>query len=86
MFACSFLMPESPRFLMYKGRHEEALDVLQRMHGDHEDETFYLRECHQIRAQIELESEQKIGIKTILTRRSLRKRFLLVVGYAFSCM
>ena len=71
---------------MYKGRHDEALAVLQRMHGDHEDETFYLREFHQIRAQIELESEQKIGIKTILTRRSLRKRFLLVVGYAFSCM
>jgi hypothetical protein len=79
-------MPESPRFLMYKGRSDEALDVLQRMHGDHEDETFYLREAHQIKAQIELESEQKMGLKTILTRRSLRKRFLLVLGYAFSCM
>ena len=86
MLSCSFWMPESPRFLVLKGRNDEALDVLQRMHGDHADDTFYLREAHQIRAQIELESEQKMGLKEILTRRSLRKRFILVLGYAFSCM
>jgi hypothetical protein len=86
MFACSFLMPESPRFLIYSGRVDEALSVLEKMHGDHEDETFYLREFHQIRAQIELEKGQRIGFKTILTRPPLRKRFLLVFGYAISCM
>lgn len=86
MLACSFLMPESPRFLIYTGRVDEALSVLQKMHGDHEDETFYLRECHQIRAQIELEREEKIGFKTIWTRPPLRKRFLLIFGYAISCM
>lgn len=74
------------RFLVFKGRYEEAEDVLQRMHGDHEDPSFYLRECHQIRAQIELESEKTMGIVAILTKRSLRKRFILVLGYAFSCM
>lgn len=79
-------LTEIQRFLVLKGRYEEAERVLQRMHGDHEDSTFYLRELHQMKAQIELESEETMGIKAILTKRSLRKRFILVLGYAFSCM
>lgn len=86
MFACSFLMPESPRFLAYVGRHDEALAIMKKLHGDAEDDTFYLREYHQIKAQIELDREERLGMKAIWAKPSYRRRFLLVFWYAIACM
>ncbi|KIV95265.1 hypothetical protein PV10_02938 [Exophiala mesophila] len=88
MFACSFWMPESPRFLAYVDRNDEALAILKRLHGTaHEEgDDFYKREYHQIKAQIELDREERLGVKAIWAKPSYRKRFLLVVGYAFACM
>ncbi|EXJ54852.1 uncharacterized protein A1O5_12918 [Cladophialophora psammophila CBS 110553] len=86
MFACSFLMPESPRFLAYVGRYDEALAILKKMHGTTHDDTFYIREFHQIKAQIELDREERLGLKAIWQRPSYRKRFLLVFWYAIACM
>jgi hypothetical protein len=88
MFAASFFVPESPRFLVYKDRSDEALAVLEKMHHDpnQPDDDFYLREFHQIKAQIQLEREQTLGLSAILSKPSYRKRFLLVLGYAVSCM
>jgi hypothetical protein len=86
MFACSFLMPESPRFLIYVGRHEEALAILKKMHGGQTDDTFYLREFHQIKAQIQLDRDERLGMRAIWQKPSYRKRFLLVFWYAIACM
>ncbi len=91
MLACSFLMPESPRYLVYVGRHDEALGVLKKMHGsektnDGHDDTFYLREFHQIKAQIQLDKEERLGLAAIWRKPSYRKRFLLVFMYAIACM
>lgn len=88
MFACSFWMPESPRFLAYVDRNDEALAILKRLHGtaDEVGDDFYKREYHQIKAQIELDREERLGIKAIWAKPSYRKRFLLVIGYAFACM
>jgi hypothetical protein len=78
MLAGSFLMHESPRYLVLKDRPEEALNVLKKMHGSADDKTFYLREFHQIKTQLALEKSQKVDFKTIFTKKSYRFRFLLI--------
>ena len=65
MFVGSFWMPESPRYLALKGRYEETLSVLQRIHAGVQDqgadgEEFYRKEYHQIKAQIELDKAEQL--------------------------
>ena len=85
MLIGSFWMPFSPRWLALKGRYEECLQVLKRMHGDAYDKTFYLREYHQIRAQIEYDKKERLGMRAIWSRPSYRKRFILVFMFAACC-
>lgn len=83
----SFYMPESPRWLALKGRYEETLVVLKRIHegvrGDDitSDQEFYQREYQQIKAQIELDRAEQLGLKDILRKPSYRKRTLLVINF-----
>lgn len=86
MLIGSFWMPFSPRYLALKGRYEECREVLKKMHGTEHDDEFYLREYHQIMAQTEYEKEERLGLKSILTRPSYRKRLTLVVTFAFFMM
>jgi Sugar (and other) transporter len=79
MLIGSYWMPFSPRWLCLKGRYDEAKVVLERMHGGTDDDTFYLREFHQIKAQIELDAEESLGIIDIIKRKSYRKRLGLVI-------
>lgn len=84
MIGGSYFMPRSPRWLVLVGREEEALEVLKKIHsGPGQAEDFYLHEFRQIKAQIDLDKEEKLGIKDILTKPSYRKRLLLVVGFFF---
>ncbi|EXJ56040.1 hypothetical protein A1O7_08971 [Cladophialophora yegresii CBS 114405] len=82
MFAGSFWMPFSPRWLILKDRNEEALVVLKKMHSAPGHEDFPLREYHQIRAQIELDRSERLGVSSILSKKSYRKRLMIVVGAA----
>ncbi|KAF1816930.1 MFS transporter [Eremomyces bilateralis CBS 781.70] len=86
MLVGSFWMPFSPRWLALKGRYEECCDVLKKMHGSGHDDDFYLQEYHQVRAQIEFEKEEKLGLRTIIRRPSYRKRIYLVVALGFFMM
>ncbi|KIW35550.1 uncharacterized protein PV07_02240 [Cladophialophora immunda] len=83
MLGLSFFMPFSPRWLALKGRYEECLQVLKRMHGDMHDDTFYLKEYHQIKAQIELDKKEQLGPSAIWRVPSYRKRIFLVCMFAF---
>lgn len=63
-----------------KGREDEALAVLKEMHGTSEgDSTFYLSEFTQIKAQLALEKQEKVGLMTVIKQPSYRKRVLLLV-------
>jgi len=82
MLVASFWMPYSPRWLALKGRYPEALAVLKRIHADSQDDTFYLKEFHQIKAQLELDRAERLGFGAILRKKSYRHRWFLIVGFA----
>lgn len=77
MLTGSAFMPFSPRWLAMKGRDEEALAVLKRMHSHAEDPNYYLAEFHQIKSQLELEKREQLGLRAILKVPSYRKRLLI---------
>lgn len=89
MLTGSIWMPESPRWLVVQERHEEALRVLEKLHGfnsgeseDDEEVPFYKREFNQIEAQIRLEQENpQLGIVAILRRPSYRKRLAIILFF-----
>ena len=89
MITGSFWMCESPRWLVVKGRHEEALRVLERLHGSGANESdsdeeapFYKREFNQIEAQIKLEQETpQLGIVAIMKRPSYRRRLFIILFF-----
>jgi hypothetical protein len=84
MLIGSYWMPSSPRWLVMKGRHDEALEVLRLMHGsDSDDDTFYLREYHQIKSQLELENGQHEGIWGIIRNRRYWRRASMPVIFYF---
>src|ERR1700755_2747086 len=86
MAAAPPFLPGSPRFLIMKGRYEEALEVIKKLHGGAPgaDDDFYIREFNQIKAQHELEVRESVSLKTVLTTPSYRKRmFIVVFQFAF---
>ncbi|VTT58076.1 unnamed protein product [Fusarium fujikuroi] len=79
MFAV-FFVPFSPRWLVRKGRHEEARRVLNLLH-DNEGETFIEQELLQIQQQIELEASAETSswayaIKELFSMRYLHRTLM----------
>jgi MFS family permease len=71
-------LPESPRWLIQKGRHDDARRVLSKLH----QHTEAALEFAQIEAQLRLDSSLPSSWASLVTKPSYRKRALFAVGLA----
>lgn len=83
-FGLSWLCPETPRFLVSKGRHQEGLAVLSRLRGKPVDDDSIVAEFEEIDAQArEREDLAAIShwaaLKETQTNGNYRQRFWLLM-------
>lgn len=79
LFAISFWMPESPRWLIMKEHNQAGLETLKRLHHTANDPDNILahEEYHQICGQLALEAEKPSTFWRLIRYPSYRRRFLL---------
>ncbi|KAF9269876.1 general substrate transporter [Marasmius fiardii PR-910] len=78
--------PESPRWLVAKGREAEALKTLAYYHADsNEDDPLVQFEFEEIKAAIEFDRTvaANVGWKSLFTKRGNLKRLRIIVAIAF---
>ena len=77
LFIGMLRMPESPRWLVEKGRHEDALKVLKKVRS--EDRA--IAELGEVKYTAQEErAEKRIGLATILTNKNLIRIMLVGIG------
>ncbi|KAK5071465.1 hypothetical protein LTS08_004791 [Lithohypha guttulata] len=85
MILICFVVPESPRYLLMKGRVEEARTITMRLHtmkGD-PDQEFAREEFYQMSKQAEVDRKLDPGWIELFRRPSYRKRCVLAMSFAF---
>ncbi|KAF2166313.1 hypothetical protein M409DRAFT_23503 [Zasmidium cellare ATCC 36951] len=77
---------QSPRYLIWAGKTEDAWDVLRRLHRDPADDTDKeaQEEYFQIIAQVALEKQQDTSYANLPRQPSLRKRCIIVILLGFA--
>ncbi|KIW88752.1 uncharacterized protein Z519_10799 [Cladophialophora bantiana CBS 173.52] len=85
MVLVCFVIPESPRFLLMKGRIDEARDVVFKLHASKNDpdQEFARGEFYQMSKQAELDRTMEPGWLEMIRRPSYRKRTIMAMGFAF---
>ena len=80
-----FFMPESPRWLCNKDRHDEALAVFARWHGEgNEHDEFVQLEYAEVRAAIALDKQQdQSNWSDFLKTKGNRKRIIIITAIGF---
>ncbi|KIW16988.1 hypothetical protein PV08_04179 [Exophiala spinifera] len=80
-----FFIPESPRYLLMKGKVDEAREVVFKLHSskDDPDQELARGEFYQMTKQTELERQLTPSYLEMIRKPSYRKRVLLTMGYAF---
>ncbi|KAK1657897.1 arabinose-proton symporter [Colletotrichum godetiae] len=83
LLAGSSMLPYSPRWLMRKGRFEEAHAVLKRLHASNDEASIsrVAKEFHQIRRQVEQDQENQSGVVwyELLRTAPNRKRTIIAM-------
>ncbi|KAK9319695.1 general substrate transporter [Lipomyces orientalis] len=76
-----WFLQESPRWLMEKGRYDEAREVLRKLHGDGNNEEYLELEYHEIHDTIVAEKTVAIrSWKGLISKPDWRRRLLLGCG------
>ncbi|KAL5481007.1 hypothetical protein ACEPAI_9948 [Sanghuangporus weigelae] len=84
--ALVFFAPESPRYLISKGKEQQALRILAYYHADgNERDPLVQYEFEEIRAAIELDREvnRNVGWKSLVTKKGNLKRLRVILAIAF---
>ncbi|KFX89994.1 hypothetical protein O988_08386 [Pseudogymnoascus sp. VKM F-3808] len=80
-----WFVPESPRFLIAKGKHEQALRVLADVHArGHEDDELVQLEFSEITETIKLEQEyESNGWQQLIKTKGNRHRLIILISLGF---
>lgn len=85
-FALILFAPESPRWLVSKGREAQALKTLAYYHADGDEQDPLVQyEFEEIKASIKLDRESKrnVGWKSLVSTKGNRRRMLIIVAIAW---
>ncbi|KAI0087344.1 general substrate transporter [Irpex rosettiformis] len=85
-FFFALFAPESPRWLVYKGREQQALHTLAYYHADgDETDPLVLFEYNEIKAAVALDREvaANIGWSALWSTPGNRKRMIIIIAIAF---